>query len=88
MASTSASGFRPATGLTYLLGFVGYGLSLSGLDAATGLGLPCPFRALTGWQCPFCGATRLGAALLHADLAGAFAANPVSREPAQAAEAR
>jgi hypothetical protein len=69
--------FRPQTGLKYLSGFVAYGLGLSALYAATGIGLPCPLRELTGWQCPFCGGTRMGSALLHLDLAAAFAYNPV-----------
>jgi len=58
-------------------GFAGYGLALTVLYATTGLGLPCPFRTLTGWECPFCGATRLGASLLKGDLAAAFGHNPV-----------
>jgi hypothetical protein len=33
-----------------------------------GVGLPCPWRAATGLDCPFCGATRATFALLH----GAF----------------
>ena len=33
---------------------------------------------LTGWQCPLCGGTRMGAALLHGDLAGAYAFNPLA----------
>jgi len=54
-----------------------YGLALTVLYAATGLGLPCPFRTLTGWECPLCGATRLAASLLQGDLAAAFGYNPV-----------
>jgi hypothetical protein len=54
------------------------GLGLSVLYATTGVGLPCPFRALTGWQCPLCGGTRMGAALLHGDLAAAYAFNPLA----------
>ena len=69
--------FRPQTGLKYLGGFVAYGLGLSALYATTGIGLPCPMRELTGWQCPFCGGTRMGGALLHLDIAAAFAYNPV-----------
>ncbi len=57
--------------------FVG-GLAFSALFATTGIGLPCPFLALTGWQCPLCGCTRMGAALLHGDLTGAFAYNPLA----------
>jgi hypothetical protein len=58
-------------------GVAAYGLGLSALYATTGRGLPCPFRMLTGWQCPLCGATRLGSALLHGDAGAAFADNPV-----------
>jgi hypothetical protein len=32
-----------------------------------GLGLPCPFRALTGIPCPFCGATRAFVLAAHGD---------------------
>ena len=38
---------------------------------------PCPFSTLTGLYCPGCGATRALHALLHLDLAGAFAMNPL-----------
>ena len=51
------------------------GLGLSGLAATTGLGIPCPWRALTGTLCPFCGGTHVGMALLRGDLADAWAAN-------------
>lgn len=36
----------------------------------------CPFRALTGLNCPGCGSTRGLHALLHGDLVGAFQLNP------------
>ncbi len=52
------------------------GLVLSGTYALTGWGLPCPWRALTGTLCPFCGTTHLGERLLHLDLTGAWQANP------------
>ena len=32
----------------------------------------CPFRYLTGWQCPACGGTRLAYDLLHGDVARAW----------------
>lgn len=54
------------------------GVGLSALFATTGGGLVCPFLALTGWQCPLCGGTRMGSALLHGDLGAAAAANPVA----------
>ena len=36
---------------------------------------PCVFRALTGFLCPGCGATRALHHLLHGDVAGAFRLN-------------
>lgn len=44
---------------------------------ATGLIL-CPYRLLTGWACPGCGLTRATHYLLHADVAAAFAYNPLA----------
>lgn len=38
---------------------------------------PCPLRALTGLYCPGCGSTRCLHALVHLDLAGALAMNPL-----------
>ncbi len=44
--------------------------------AALGLGdngpTPCPWRTLTGLDCPFCGATRAAASLAHGDVIGAL----------------
>jgi len=77
---TGAAASRPfgvRTRLVLLAGFATYGVGLSALYASTGVGLPCPFRMVTGWQCPLCGGTRLGAALLNGDVADAFAANPL-----------
>lgn len=54
-------------------------LLLGGLYACfvrlTGFGIPCPFRSLTGLQCPGCGVSRMCMALLRLDLPAAFAAN-------------
>lgn len=41
-----------------------------------GLFPPCPFYALTGLRCPGCGSTHAFYALVHGDLAAAWAANP------------
>lgn len=38
---------------------------------------PCPLRALTGFYCPGCGSTRALFDLLHGDIAGALAMNPL-----------
>ncbi len=69
--------FRASRGLTYLGGFFGYGVALSALYATTGIGMPCPFRMVTGWQCPLCGGTRLGRSLLEGDVVTAFVDNPL-----------
>lgn len=37
----------------------------------------CPLHQLTGWHCPGCGITRAGHALLHGDVQGALAKNPL-----------
>lgn len=72
-----AAAFRATRGLGYLAGLAAGGVGLSALYALTGVGLPCPFRIATGWECPLCGGTRLGTALLHGDVVAAFAYNPV-----------
>ena len=33
---------------------------------------------MTGWDCPLCGGTRMGAALLHGDVLSAFMLNPLA----------
>lgn len=38
---------------------------------------PCPFRWLTGLECPGCGALRALHALTQGDIAGAWALNPL-----------
>lgn len=78
VAGTTARVFRPRTALRPLVGFFAVGVGLSALYATTGLGVICPFRAVTGWDCPLCGGTRMGSALLHGDVAAAFAFNPVA----------
>lgn len=61
-----------------LTGTAVFGIGASALYAGTGLGFPCPFRAATGWDCPFCGGTRMGTALLHLDVTAAFWFNPLA----------
>lgn len=78
-ASRVAGGeFRPRVALRSVGVFFATGLGLSALYATTGVGLACPFRLVTGWDCPLCGGTRMGGALLHGDLAAAFAFNPLA----------
>lgn len=38
---------------------------------------PCPLLHLTGWQCPGCGGTRAMYSLLHGDILGSIAMNPL-----------
>ena len=76
--TTDSRPFRAARAAGYVGIFFAGGIALSALYAATGLGLPCPFRALTGWYCPLCGGTRMGSALLHGDVVAAFFYNPLA----------
>jgi hypothetical protein len=77
-ASTDVRSFPATRAAGYVGAFFAGGLALSGLYATTGVGLPCPFRLLTGWDCPLCGGTRMGDALLHGDVPAAFGFNPVA----------
>ncbi|WBQ04618.1 DUF2752 domain-containing protein [Kribbella sp. CA-293567] len=47
------------------------------LSGSLQLGVPCLLHATTGLNCPFCGATRMAAALLRGDLDAAWHFNPV-----------
>jgi hypothetical protein len=76
--STDVRPFRATRAAGAVGAFFAGGLALSALYATTGVGLPCPFRALTGWACPLCGGTRMGEALLHADVLAAFGYNPLA----------
>jgi hypothetical protein len=76
--STDVRQFRAVRAAGYVGAFFAGGVALSALYATTGLGLPCPFRAVTGWDCPLCGGTRMGDALLHGDVSEAFGFNPLA----------
>jgi hypothetical protein len=54
------------------VGVGGFGLAGVYLLSGGRVGIPCPLHLLTGLDCPFCGSTRMAAALLHGDLAGAW----------------
>jgi hypothetical protein len=60
--------------------FLALGLGLSTAYAASGhrIGLPCPLRLATGLDCPLCGGTRMGAALLHGDVVAAWHYNAMA----------
>jgi len=67
---------RAAAALATALGGAGYLYGHPPYGEAS-LVPPCPLRALTGLECPLCGATRMTYELLHGDPAAAFALNPV-----------
>lgn len=54
------------TGLT-LGGALGY-IALADPHSPGSVYPPCPFKWLTGWNCPFCGGLRMTHDLLHGDL--------------------
>jgi hypothetical protein len=65
-------------------GAIGAGAALTGALAYIGLGdphrsdfgfPPCPFKALTGWNCPGCGGLRMTHDVLHGDFAAAVMDN-------------
>jgi hypothetical protein len=67
-----------------LYGALGTGALLAGGLAYVGLAdphrpdfvfPPCPFKLLTGWNCPACGGLRMTHDLLHGDLAAAVVDN-------------
>ncbi|MBO0864353.1 MAG: DUF2752 domain-containing protein [Mycobacterium sp.] len=75
---------RRSTARRRRYGALGCGALLVGALAYVGLVDPhnpnsvfpvCPFRLLTGWNCPACGGLRMTHDLLHGDLAAAVADN-------------
>jgi hypothetical protein len=74
----------PVHGRTRLYTALGTGAVLAGGLAFVGVGdphrpgflfPPCPFKALTGWNCPGCGGLRMTHDLLHGDVAAAVTDN-------------
>ncbi len=72
------------SGRARLYGALGTGALLAGGLAYVGLADPhnpdfvfpaCPFKLLTGWNCPACGGLRMTHDLLHGDLAAAVVDN-------------
>ena len=57
---------------------LGTGLSAVYVLSGHRIGVPCPFKLITGWDCPLCGGTRMGAVLMHGDLPAAFHDNPLA----------
>jgi hypothetical protein len=65
-------------------GALGTGAVLAGAVAYVGIADPhrpgfgfpvCPFKALTGWNCPACGGLRMTHDILHGDLSAAVVDN-------------
>ena len=53
------------------------GLAYYVFVSLTNIGIPCPVRLITGFQCPGCGISRMLMSLVRLDLAAAFQYNPV-----------
>ncbi len=73
--AVSPAQFSPVRALASAAWLAAAGLALSAVKAFAGVGIPCPWRAVTGTLCPFCGGTTLGVHLLHGEVGQAFAAN-------------
>lgn len=60
--------------------FLALGTGISAVYVLSGhrVGLPCPFKLITGWDCPLCGGTRMGASLMHGNVSTAFHYNPLA----------
>ena len=57
-----------------LAGALGY-VGLVDPHHADSLYPPCPFKSLTGWNCPLCGGLRMTHDVLHGDLVAAVTDN-------------
>ena len=69
---------RDGAGLAALLsGWLGYTAAYPALHSLHATLPTCPFYALTGHPCPFCGGTRSYAAMWHGDVAAAVRYYPL-----------
>jgi predicted ABC-type sugar transport system permease subunit len=75
VAPASRAGFR-TSGQRLAVGVVA-ALALANLQVPGRPATLCPFRALTGIPCPFCGGTTAAVRLGRFDVLGALRANPV-----------
>ncbi len=84
MLTGAMEGSRRSTARRRRYGALGSGAPLVGALGYVGLVDPhnpnsvfpfCPFRLLTGWNCPACGGLRMTYDLLHGDLAAAVIDN-------------
>ncbi|CAI3305346.1 hypothetical protein CIRMBP1230_01144 [Enterococcus cecorum] len=62
--------------IRYLLIILGVGFGYYLWLNFTHLGIPCPFRTITGWLCPGCGITHMSIALIQLDFHTAYLENP------------
>lgn len=62
--------------IRYLLIILGVGFGYYLWLYFTHLGIPCPFRTITGWLCPGCGITHMLIALIQLDFHTAYLENP------------
>lgn len=65
---------RPALGAAAGLGLATLALRVRDPHRHGSWGF-CPFKAMTGWDCPFCGGLRATNDLTHGDLGGAWHGN-------------
>lgn len=56
-------------------GILGAGVLYGLVIRATGFGIPCMFRLVTGLKCPGCGVSHMALRLMAGDLPGAFREN-------------
>jgi hypothetical protein len=75
LVPASRAGFR-TSGQRVAIGAVA-ALALANLHVTGRPATLCPFRAMTGLPCPFCGGTTAAVKLGHFDVLGALQANPV-----------
>lgn len=62
--------------IRYLLMIIGIGFGYYLWLNFTHLGIPCPFRTITGWLCPGCEITHMSIALIQLDFHTAYLENP------------
>jgi len=70
--------FRTRTLASLFIGGVGLTLLRTFDPANSWIFPPCPVHYLTGWYCPGCGSLRAIHALLHGNVHGAWAMNPLT----------
>jgi len=75
LASPSRAGLRISGQRTVAAGVAA--VALANLRVPGRPATVCPFRAVTGIPCPFCGGTTAAVRIGHLDLLGALRANPV-----------